>query len=140
MRVRPNYSLERGLWSRGVTAIAEVDEVGVGALAGPVVAAAAILAPNVTVDDKRRIAGCRFIQTPVIDGDARSASIAAASIVAKVTRDARMTEYGRCYPEYGFERRVTRATRRPLTLAHWVGSARWRCIAVHAHRYGTPLD
>jgi hypothetical protein len=54
MRVRPNYSLERGLWSRGVTAIAEVDEVGVGALAGPVVAAAVILAPNVTVDGKRR--------------------------------------------------------------------------------------
>lgn len=39
----------------------------------------------------------------IIKGDARSASIAAASIVAKVTRDHLMMEYGKKYPEYGFE-------------------------------------
>ena len=39
------------------------------------------------VDVKRGIAGCRLAETPVVEGDARSASIAAASIVAKVTRD-----------------------------------------------------
>src|SRR6266436_7826582 len=50
MRVRPDFAWERELWSKGVTAVAGVDEVGVGALAGPVVAAAVILAPNVTVD------------------------------------------------------------------------------------------
>src|SRR6266478_3408114 len=59
---------------------------------------------HVLVDGKRRIAGCRLAQTPVIHGDARSASIAAASVVAKVTRDSLMTEYGRRYPKYGFER------------------------------------
>ncbi len=39
---------------------------------------------------------------PIIKGDAKSASIAAASIVAKVTRDRLMEEYDREYPEYGF--------------------------------------
>jgi ribonuclease HII len=51
-------SLERQFWGRGVTAVAGVDEVGVGALAGSVVAAAVILAPNVTVDglaDSKRL-------------------------------------------------------------------------------------
>jgi len=171
MRVRPDFVLERELWGRGIMAVAGVDEVGVGALAGPIVAAAVILAPDkiidgvadskllspnrremlfpvigetaiaigigqaaadevdrmnvywaamearrravealatvpshILVDGKRRIAGCRLAQTAVVDGDARSASIAAASIVAKVTRDSLMIEYGRLHPGYGFER------------------------------------
>jgi ribonuclease HII len=171
MRVRPDFALERELWGRGVTAVAGVDEVGVGALAGPVIAAAVILAPgtiikgladsklltakrrqalfavirecaiaigvgrseveevdrinvywaamearrraveallvtpgHVLVDGKRRIAGCRLSQTPVVGGDALSSSIAAASIVAKVTRDSLMVEYAQLHPVYGFER------------------------------------
>jgi ribonuclease HII len=40
----------------------------------------------------------------LVDGDARSASIAAASIVAKVTRDRLMIRLGETFPEYGFER------------------------------------
>ena len=39
----------------------------------------------------------------MIGGDARSASIAAASILAKVARDRYMEEMARLYPEYGFE-------------------------------------
>src|SRR3990172_4565115 len=42
-------------------------------------------------------------QNPLIKGDARSASIAAASILAKTTRDRIMVGYSRKYPEYGFE-------------------------------------
>ena len=41
-------------------------------------------------------------QCPIIHGDAKSASIAAASIVAKVTRDHMMEDYDRLYPGYGF--------------------------------------
>ena len=41
-------------------------------------------------------------QVPIIKGDAKSVSIAAASIVAKVTRDRLMEEYDKEYPEYGF--------------------------------------
>lgn len=40
----------------------------------------------------------------IIDGDAKSLSIAAASIVAKVTRDRLMRDYDRVYPQYGFAR------------------------------------
>jgi len=50
-------ALEKGLWERGLL-IAGIDEVGRGCLAGPVVAAAVILVPNVTldlVDDSKRL-------------------------------------------------------------------------------------
>lgn len=43
-------------------------------------------------------------QCPIVHGDALSVSIAAASIVAKVTRDRLMEDYDRLYPEYGFAR------------------------------------
>ena len=49
MRIRPNFALEQELWGRGVTAIAGEDEVGVGAFAGLVIAAAVILAPGTTI-------------------------------------------------------------------------------------------
>ena len=41
-------------------------------------------------------------QTPIPKGDSRSVSIAAASIIAKVTRDRMMAQYHQQYPEYGF--------------------------------------
>lgn len=41
-------------------------------------------------------------QVPIIKGDAKSISIGAASIVAKVTRDRLMVEYDKILPEYGF--------------------------------------
>lgn len=43
-------------------------------------------------------------QRTIVKGDCLSLSIAAASVVAKVTRDRLMEEYGRIYPEYGFEK------------------------------------
>jgi ribonuclease HII len=45
-------------------------------------------------------------QLSLIKGDARSISIAAASIIAKVTRDRMMKEYGKQYPQYGFEQNM----------------------------------
>lgn len=49
-------------------------------------------------------------QLKIIKGDAKSQSIAAASIMAKVTRDRLMIEYGRQFPEYGFERHMGYST------------------------------
>jgi ribonuclease HII len=46
----------------------------------------------------------------IVDGDALSVSIAAASIVAKVTRDRLMANVGRAYPDYGFERHMGYST------------------------------
>ena len=42
--------------------------------------------------------------TSIIKGDAKSESIAAASVIAKVTRDRMMDEYDKLYPEYGFKK------------------------------------
>ena len=47
-------------------------------------------------------AGVEIRQVPIIKGDAKSVSIAAASIIAKVTRDRLMVQYDEIYPEYGF--------------------------------------
>lgn len=167
---------ERGLWAMGLTRVAGVDEVGVGPLAGPVVAAAVIVpidvnlrgvddskkltaalreelaakiaacalgigvgivevddidrlniyraaleamrravialaaAPEHVVVDARRIPGISMPQTPLIGGDSRSYSVAAASIVAKVTRDRIMAEADREFPVYGFGRHKGYAT------------------------------
>ncbi len=51
---------------------------------------------------------------PIVNGDELSASIAAASIVAKVTRDKIMVELSKYYPEYGFERNKGYGTKEHL--------------------------
>ncbi len=167
---RPDLRYERRLWKVGLTAVAGVDEVGVGPIAGPVVAAAVIFTPELFisgVDDSKRLTpqarsklypvireralavgigvaeveeidrfnvywaaleACRrslaeldcppdhvlvdgrripelpWPQTHLIGGDRLSFCVAAASIVAKVTRDRMMCEYDRRYPGYGFAR------------------------------------
>ena len=161
---------ERALWASGYQHVAGVDEVGVGSLAGPVVAAAVILPPDCVVAgvqdskqlsparrralaadieavalawavglctpaeidrinilqasrqamaravcalpvvadhllvDARVVPGVCMRQTSLVHGDSRSQSIAAASILAKVCRDALMVRAASRYPGYGFER------------------------------------
>ncbi len=170
------YRLERAAWRRGLTRVAGVDEAGRGPLAGPVVAAAVVLAPDVKikgVDDSKRleaerreelyeaireravawavgivdpptidrinileatrvamraaldglavlpelvltdfveVRGLECPQTNLVRGDQRSASVAAASIVAKVTRDRLMHDADRVFPQYGFARHKGYAT------------------------------
>lgn len=58
--------------------------------------------PDVLLNDAVTIPGTDIPQVPIIKGDAKSVSIAAASILAKVTRDRLMAEYDRVLPEYGF--------------------------------------
>ena len=58
--------------------------------------------PDVLLNDAVTIPGLLQEQIPIIKGDAKSVSIAAASIVAKVTRDRMMEEYDPVMPEYGF--------------------------------------
>ena len=53
-------------------------------------------------------------QCRIVKGDSRSQSIAAASVIAKVTRDRMMLEYDRAYPEYGFARHKGYGTRAHL--------------------------
>jgi ribonuclease HII len=164
------YHFESAAWRRGISRLAGVDEAGRGPLAGPVVAAAVVLAPGARiagVDDSKRllpeerqrlfdliqeravgvgvgivdhltidrinilqatrlamgqalgalgmepelvltdfvtVPGLRCPQRNLVEGDRRSASVAAASIIAKVTRDRIMEEADRAYPLYGFGR------------------------------------
>ncbi len=165
-------ALRDELYRRGVRGIAGVDEVGVGPLAGPVVAGAVVLPARIELyglDDSKRVRpslrhtlardirevaigvgigevsveeidqvgiyqasleamrravaslartaevehllvdartvpGVSLPQTSIIKGDQKDASIAAASIVAKVHRDTHMELLARRYPAYGFER------------------------------------
>lgn len=175
----PTFKLERELMARGYRVIAGIDEVGCGALAGPVVAAAAVvpidsrlglirdskllsaaqrvrlvalfeqklagyaigesrveeinelglrpatllamrraleaMAKKLTIDfvlvDAWKIPKLLIPQQAVIRGDKLVKSIAAASIVAKVHRDAYMAEMALQYPGYGFEQHAGYATR-----------------------------
>ena len=58
--------------------------------------------PDILLNDAVTIPGVEIRQVPIIKGDAKSISIGAASIIAKVTRDRLMEEYDKVFPEYGF--------------------------------------
>jgi ribonuclease HII len=179
-RIATATHVERLLWGAGIARVAGVDEVGVGPLAGPVVAAAVVFAegealagvadskmltrrarermdamireralgvgigvvepaeidrlniyqagleamraavgglpfvPDHVLVDARHIPGIAIPQTRYVHGDGFVYSIAAASIVAKVHRDAIMWRYDDDYPQYGFRRHVGYATREHL--------------------------
>ena len=179
--------VERELWAAGLTRVAGVDEVGVGPLAGPVVAAAVIVSPDMklrgvddsklltaalreelaakiqeralgvgigvvevadidrlniyhaaleamrravealpilpehVVVDARQIPNVTVPQTPLIDGDARCYSVAAASIVAKVARDRLMRALHELYPQYGFRENMGYGTPRHLAAIDQYG-------------------
>ncbi len=58
--------------------------------------------PDLLLNDAVKIPGVDIPQVPIIKGDAKSISIAAASIIAKVTRDRMMVDYDKIYPGYDF--------------------------------------
>ena len=58
--------------------------------------------PEILLNDAVTIPGLDAVQVPIIKGDAKSLSIAAASVLAKVTRDHMMAEYEELFPGYGF--------------------------------------
>lgn len=60
------------------------------------------MAPDILLNDAVTIPEVTLKQVPIIKGDAKSVSIAAASVIAKVTRDRMMVEMDQKYPGYGF--------------------------------------
>ena len=92
-------------WNVGLASPARIDEINilqatyeamrlaVSQLTNP---------PQVLLNDAVTIPGLDILQVPIIKGDAKSVSIAAGSIMAKVTRDHMMVEYDKLFPEYGF--------------------------------------
>ena len=99
--------MERAVcWATAGIDVEELDDLGVGA-ANRIAMERAVLAldpePEVLLIDAMTIDSSIW-QIGIIDGDALSLSVAAASIVAKVTRDAIMVDFDATHPVYGFAR------------------------------------
>ena len=60
------------------------------------------VSPDLLLNDAVTIPLVEIPQVPIVKGDAKSVSIAAASVIAKVTRDRMMEEYDKIFPGYGF--------------------------------------
>jgi len=92
-------------WAVGEASVEEIDRLNIywaSVLAMERALAALPLAPQYLLTDAVRIRSFTGEQLPVIHGDATCASVAAASIVAKVHRDALLVELHERYPDYGF--------------------------------------
>jgi len=92
-------------WSVGFAEVEEIDQLNIyhaGLLAMQRAVQGLSRAPDFVLVDARRIPHCAVPQRGIVRGDALSASIAAASIIAKTTRDAHMLEMDHAYSGYGF--------------------------------------
>lgn len=79
--------------------------------------------PAVLLNDAVRIPQVAIQQVPIIKGDAKSVSIAAASIVAKVTRDRMMEQYEEVFPGYGFARNKGYGSKEHIEALQTMGPA-----------------
>lgn len=92
-------------WSFGFAEVEEIDRINIyhaGLLAMQRALQGLVCIPDFVLVDARKIPQCPSPQRGIIRGDALSASIAAASIIAKTTRDAHMLELDTLYAGYGF--------------------------------------
>lgn len=80
--------------------------------------------PDICLIDGLPVKGFPFPQEAIVKGDAKSLSISAASIIAKVTRDRLMAEYAREFPQYGFERHSGYGTKAHLEALNTYGPCR----------------
>ena len=80
--------------------------------------------------DAMKIEDIDIPQESVIKGDSKILAIAAASIVAKVTRDRMMTEYAKQYPGYGFEKNKGYGTK-----AHYEGISEHGICPIHRRSF-----
>lgn len=92
-------------WSVGIVSPARIDDINILQATYEAMRDAVGrlgVTPDVLLNDAVTIPGLPMKQVPIIKGDAKSLSIAAASVLAKVTRDHMMAEYEEMYPGYGF--------------------------------------
>ena len=92
-------------WASGFAEVEEIDRLNIhhaGLLAMQRALEGLAPGPDFVLVDARKIPNCAPPQRGIIHGDALSASIAAASIIAKTTRDAHMLQLDRVYAGYGF--------------------------------------
>ncbi|HCS68172.1 MAG TPA: ribonuclease HII [Oribacterium sp.] len=87
-------------------------------------------APGLLLNDAVTIPGVTLPQLSIIKGDAKSVSIAAASILAKVTRDHLMEQYDALYPAYGFARNKGYGTKEHIDALKRLGPC-----PIHRHSF-----
>jgi ribonuclease HII len=108
------------IWERafaagvGFVSVAMIDRIGIAeasrqAMLGAIAEMNAV--PQHLLIDAFRLPACRLPQTPIIDGDEKSLSIACAAIIAKVARDRLMERHHDDHPGYGFKTNKGYATR-----------------------------
>lgn len=111
-------------WSVGIVGPDVIDEINIlqatyeamrKAIAGLSVQ------PDILLNDAVTIPNVEINQIPIIKGDAKSLSIAAASILAKVTRDHMMMEYDTLFPEYGFAKHKGYGTAAHISVIKKIG-------------------
>ena len=91
-------------WAAGIAEVEEIDKINIyhaGLLAMQRAVQGLSSSPDFILVDARKIPNCQTPQRGIIRGDALSASIAAASIIAKTTRDALMLQLDQVYSGYG---------------------------------------
>ena len=94
-------------WSVGIVSPERIDEINILQATYEAMRMAIEnlkVQPDILFNDAVTIPGVDIMQVPIVKGDAKSQSIAAASIMAKVTRDRMMQAYDEAYPMYGFAR------------------------------------
>jgi ribonuclease HII len=94
-------------WNVGIVDAAEIDQINILQATYEAMRKAITgleVTPDLLLNDAVEIPDVQIPQVKIIKGDAKSVSIAAASILAKVTRDHLMIEYDQKYPDYGFAR------------------------------------
>jgi ribonuclease HII len=104
-------------WAIGEASVEEIERLNIywaSVLAMERALAALSTVPEFLLTDAMRIRSFAGEQLPVIKGDAKCATVAAASIVAKVHRDALLLELDRLHPEYGFAEHKGYATARHI--------------------------
>jgi ribonuclease HII len=118
--------------------VGEIDEINIlnaALLAMRRAVARLNLEPAVVYVDGNKTPGLRMPVVAVVAGDDRVPAISAASIVAKVVRDAEMEALARIYPQYGFERHKGYATR-----AHLAALQRFGPTPLHRNSFAPVRD
>lgn len=121
-------------WSYGFAEVEEIDKINIyhaGLLAMQRAVNGLSCLPDFVLVDARKIPQCPAPQRGIIRGDALSASIAAASIIAKTTRDAHMLEMDRQYQGYGFASHKGYPTPEHCRALRELGA-----VAIHRRSFG----
>lgn len=117
----------------GIASAAEIDEINIleaTKLAMQRAIAALSILPDLALIDGNKAPKLPCPAQTIIGGDAKSLSIAAASIIAKVTRDKVMSELAKIHPEYGWERNAGYGTKH-----HQEALAKYGITAHHRKSY-----